>query len=280
MLENARNDSSSKVRVIAATRSSANQVREMMRKFPNDRILRKICDRQCLAEGLAAPTVVDEPFDMYGKKRLGDAVKQDKGPELSDRWYKDKAFKLLQDFGGNIEYTWEETAVKTFVNSLKATSGVEVDSDKLLKALKDLIESIDDESLGECKINESFARSRLEELEEFVETPDPVRDLVESKCSAAEYLTRANELFQVRESTVPSGIRKYRSGGDPLQVGMIPVVCRMPHGGVPRALDERAMDAYCTHWNAVQSLRGEPLVVEWRNHPESVDKVSFSVVLK
>lgn len=267
-------DRSKIVRAAVASRAGALQVREMMKKFPNDKVIRSIYVKRRLHEGLPMPKANDEPFDMHGEK-LGDVTQTEQKPELSKQWYETKAFKLLQDYGGNIEYAWEEIAVKDFVDHTKATSGVEIDAEKLLDALKKLMEERDDRALERNDIKESHVL-----LPEYVEPIDLVKELLETNVSSSAFVSRMNSLFNVKESIVPGALRKHIVGEGRSVESNVPVSCRTPHGKAPRALDERALDAYCRAWNAQQSVRGEPFVIEWSNHPDSADKICFSVVLK
>lgn len=287
-LEKMKFDANSAVRAVVASRLEMPIVREMMKRFPKDDALRTIYRQRNRSavlkeDGIPKPKVVDEPFDMYGEKRLGDAVKQPSGPELSDEWYEMAAFKLLQDYDNNIERAWEETAVSNFVRAKKTTANVEVDGEKLLKAVKQMLEDKDDLALeGNLKESLKDISSRLlrESLEEdvFDESIDPIQALLESGKSASDYITEANKLFNIRESTLPQGIRKHRHGANALVAEQrIPVKGRLTHGHAPRALDERALDLYVRHWSKRQKFEAEPLKLEWSLHPESVDLISFMV---
>src|SRR5262249_30072329 len=109
---------------------------------------------------------------------------------------------------------------------------------------------------------------------------DEVRDLVEGNLTPTTYLSEASRLFKVQEATVPAGIRKYRLGERNAKPEQVPVIGYLPHGRGFRAVAERALDMYCAHWNDRQQLQGEPLKLEWSNHPESVNKISFNVILR
>lgn len=284
------NDRDHSVRAAVARRLSVGAVREMLRRFPNDDTVRVIYKQKKLAEaGLPQPKVQDEPFDMHGEERLGDAVKQDPGPELSEQWYRDKALRFMQDYGRNIEYAWEELATRRYVSSVKATSGVEIDESKLLKAIKELIKEREDHALERDALKETLVwlkgqeeRERLSEaampiIEDVI---DPVRDMVEGSLTPATFVEQANKLFKVREATLPPGIRKHRLGEAGRRGETIPVVGYLPHTSGFREIDERALDMYCEAWNSRQALHGEPLRLEWSTHPDQVGKVSFNVVLR
>ncbi len=282
-------DRATSVRAVVAARAPKETVKEMMKNFPTDDQLRVIFRKRFLSEsGIKQPTVVKEPFDMYGEERLGDSVKQPKGPELSEQWYKDKAFKLMQDYGTNIEYSWEEQACRAFAQHSKMTSGVEIDEAKLLKAVKDLIEEREDRALERDALKETLewlnGQQEAERMNESVmpvidEAVSPIEELLEADLGSEIFIDRVNEMFKVRESTLPKGIKKYRLGeGTSVEVN-VPVVGMMPEGA-DSAKCEKALDKYCESWTKRQALNGEPLKLEWSYNPTQVGKVCFSVILR
>lgn len=118
-------------------------------------------------------------FDIYGEK-LGAAVKQRPGPELSDQWYETRARKFVQDYGTNIEDSWEELAAKRYCASLKSSFGVEVDEKKLVDAIKKQLEerqdrflAIEPVSLARPNLKEIAHRLRIESLDEERYRPEP-----------------------------------------------------------------------------------------------------------
>lgn len=284
------NDKNHAVRSAMAQRSSAAVVREMVKRFPKDDALRVIYKQKRLVEaGVAQPKVQDEPFDMYGEDKLGDSVKQDCGVELSEQWYRTQAMKLMQDYGRFIEDSWEERAAHQYASNMKATSGVEIDEVKLLKAIKTLIEEREDRQMDRSALKETLSWLKTQaEREILSETAmpvigldvDPVRELVEGNNPSSTFIDASNELFNVRHSTLPPGIRKHRLGERNAKSETFPVVGYLPHNEGFRAIDEKALDMYCEAWNTRQSLQGEPLKIEWSNHPDQVGKVCFTVVLK
>lgn len=275
------------VRAVVASRVAMETVREMMRRFPRDDELRTIyrARRKQLNEaGLPNPKVVDEPFDMYGEERLGDAVKQDEGPSLSDDWYESAALKLVHDFGNNLERNWEEIAVNNFVRHSKATSGVEIDSKKLLDKIKEIFDEHDDKVLERDALKElaSDLYADAEPLNEnfYTDDADPVSDLLHSNLSPSAYLEQANKLFQVRESSMPLGLKKWRNGKASLtHEQRIPSKARIP-GNKMRAIDEQALDLYVKHWNDRMMVEGEPFRLEWTNHPSEEGVIGFNGLLK
>lgn len=285
------NDRNPNVRAAVARRAPIGAVREMLKRFPKDDLVRVIYKQKRLAEaGITQPT--SEPLGhdpTEDAERLGDAAKQDEGAELSEQWYRDRAFNFMQDYGGNIEYCWEELAARRYAASVKATSGVEVDELKLLGAIKDLIKEKEDHALKRDALKETLGWLKGREERELMseaampiisEESDPVRDLLEGSLTPQGFIDEANTLFRVQEATVPAAHRKHRLGERNVRSTSVPVIGRLPHGRGFRALDERALDAYCRFWNDRQQLQGEPLRLEWSTHPDQVGKISFNVVLR
>jgi|SRR6478736_569401 len=285
-------DKDGTVRATAARRLPIGAVREMLKRFPKDDQIRVIYKEKRLAEaGLAKPEVVPMGHDpAEDAERLGDAVKQGEGPELSEAWYNQRAIKFMQDYGGNIEDAWEELAARRYASSVKATSGVEIDEAKLLKAIKELIKEREDRAMERSALKETLewlrGQDEHETLSEAVAMPlisleiDPIRELLEGGLSPSTYISQANSLFRIREAIVPKGIRKHRLGESNAQSSMMPVIGYLPHRSGFRALDERALDTYCKHWSERQALQGEPLRLEWSNHPDDVNKISFNAILR
>jgi len=277
------NDRSPTVRLAAARRLPLPEVKAMMRRFSSDDELRVIYNARRLSEaGIKQPKVNDEYFDINGKQRLGDAVKQDPGVELSDLWYRSRAEQFLTLYGQSVEFNWEETLAHRYVANVKASTGIELDEKKLLKAIKDLIDEQEDRVMERNALKEVVLNLRLSEsvMPALGEDVDPVRELVESGLSSETYVNSANVLFSIQEGTLPMGIRKYNLGESNSHEERVPVVGRLPHSGGFRSIDERALDAYCKAWNSRQRLRGEPLQLEWSVHPDAIGKISFNVSLR
>ena len=282
-------DADASVRASAARRLPHSIVKEAVKQFPGDEHLRSIARAKRLLEaGLPDAKVVEEPFDIHGEDPLGDAVKTPPGEDLPDSWYERLARKLCKEYGSNLEGQWEEILATRVASSTYATSGNKLDRDKLLKAIYAFLEERDDEVLGENTLRTIIKNLRRDSvLEETAFMPvidevdtDPVRGLVESNLSPAEYVVAAENLFNIKKSAVPAGIKKYRIGEGYNCETMVPVVGRLPAGSVQNVVTERALDSYVTHWNSQQALRGEPYVLSWGPHAESDSKVGFSLVLK
>ena len=83
------------------------------------------------------------------KKKRQPAVKQQQVPELSDEYYASLADRFYQDYGRTtIEDSWEEKAVQRFCSSVKATSCIDIDRNKLKKALEKRLEQRDKDNLA------------------------------------------------------------------------------------------------------------------------------------
>ena len=88
----------------------------------------------------------DDNITFIANKRLNEAKKKNITDiqslaynELSDQWYITKAKQIHDDYDHNLEGNWEEKAVSNFCASYKATTGVVVDKDKLLKCVYDIL---------------------------------------------------------------------------------------------------------------------------------------------
>lgn len=284
-------DKSPEVRAAAASRMPLNAIKEMIKRFPKDDALRAIFRQKKLVEaGVKQPEKQPLGHDpVEDKKRLGDAAKAQLGPELSETWYVSQAQKLMCDYGRNIEHAWEETAVRRFCASVKATSGVEIDEAKLLKSVKDLVKEKEDMAMERDALKETLdflAKKEEEELlaegiiPDMTEAADPVEELVNSGLNGEQFLEAASKLFKVQQGMLPVGIRKYRLGEGSARQTLVPVVGMLPHQNGFRAVDERALDIFCEAWSKRQQLSGEPLRLEWTIHPTDVNKIGFTCILK
>lgn len=284
-------DKNPDVRAVAACRMPLNAIREMIKRFPADDQLRSIFRQKKLVEaGLPKPETKPMGIDpVAGKKRLGDAVRTQSGPELTEVWYRQQAHNLLIQYGQNIEYAWEEAAVHRFCASTKATSGVEIDEAKLLKNVKELIKEKENMSMERNAFKETLdflaKQEERELLEEGIipaieEVADPVSELVKGNLTSEQFIKAAHNVFRIQEGMLPMGIRKYRLGEGNARQTFVPIIGTLPHQHGFRALDEQALDAFCEAWTKRQQLAGEPLRLEWTIHPTDVNKIGFTCILK
>jgi hypothetical protein len=286
------NDKNSAVRAAVAQRVPLQAVREMMKRFKNDDQLRTIYRMRKLHEsGVAQPKVEPMGHLVPGPdaKAMGAASKTAEGPELSESWYDQQAHRFMHDYGQNIEYAWEELAAHRFCASVRATSGVEIDEAKLLKTIKGLIKEKEDLAMERNTLRETLVwldkqaeQETLDEtlLPELNDVGDPVRMLVAGGLTNEEYVTQATKLFRVQQSTLPRGVRKYRLGEGHGRIVTVPCIGYLPSGKAFRAIDERAMDMFCEAWTKRQQIEGEPIRLEWVQHPGDQSKVCFTCVLK
>ena len=250
-------DSDPAVRATVANRLPTHLVNEMTRRFPKDDTLRQISKaRKLLEAGLPTPEIEDEEFDMYGLEPIGDVFGDVDYPDLTDAWYDTLALKILNMYGRNIEEQWEEATVHQYVDSM-ASMGVEVDRQRLLDAVYDLLEQRADAVLEENSLASIAARLRLEEtvvMPVISESIDPVQQLIESRPSPSDYIKKFEELFSV----------KYVNSKNPAAAIMTEGTTRVVHPASAqlfnksiRNVDEKAVDAYVNAWNSRNKMKGE-----------------------
>ena len=250
-------DSDPAVRATVANRLPTHLVNEMTRRFPKDDTLRQISKaRKLLEAGLPTPEIEDEEFDMYGLEPIGDVFGDVDYPDLTDAWYDTLALKILNMYGRNIEEQWEEATVHQYVDSM-ASMGVEVDRQRLLDAVYDLLEQRADAVLEENSLASIAARLRLEEtvvMPVISESIDPVQQLIESRPSPSDYIKKFEELFSV----------KYVNSKNPAAAIMTEGTTRVVHPASAqlfnksiRNVDEKAIDAYVNAWNSRNKMKGE-----------------------
>jgi|GEM_PF-2374267 len=283
-------DPSSSVRCAAAKRLPHKVVLEGVRRYPGDDQLRTISRAKRISEaGLPNPKPETEPFDLYGEEPMGDAAKTRKDLELTDGWYERLASKLCKEYGANLEGQWEEILASNVASSTYATTGVKIDRDRLLKCIYDCLEEREKKVLDEGSLSSIIGRLRKEAiLEESLAAPampiieeknDPLDALLEAEISSSQYVELAEQIFRIRKSTVPAGIKKYRIGEGKLVETMIPVKGTIPQGTTTVKM-ERALDSYVKHWNGQQDMRGEPYRLSWNPRFDDVNLVGFSLELK
>jgi hypothetical protein len=231
----------------------------MVRKFPSDEAL--VCvykDR--MNEG------ADEPFDMYGEKRLGDAVKQADEQELTEAWYESLAQKLVNDYRHTTEASWVPVAVNNFVSSAKATAGVDVDAIKLLEAVYDVIDVIEQDAIARCSPLKETRDALLNQIPQFVVEEadvDEVTHLVESLAGTSDYLSRAQQVLSVTMGPISLKLRRFMLSEGMDVPSRVPMSGHLSHGRGFRAIDERALDLYVESWNRRRSVEGSPLRLSW-----------------
>jgi hypothetical protein len=269
-------DDDESVRHAVAPRLPLGKLREMVRRDPTDSVLREAiaAKRQVASAGL----------------RSGDPVKQDEGTELSDAYYESLAERLMQDYGRRMEFGWEPEAVRRLARSIRATSGVVIDEERLLEALDDLRKDREDAVMDapDRPLREAAAWLRDRVLQEASTgiplmgegDDDPVKELESAGDDEPAFMDGAERLFSIREAIVPHAVRKFRLREGISRPLSVPVSGRLPHGGAPRAVDERVLDAYVRRWNERAAMDGEPVRVSWSPSLVAVDRIGFSVELR
>jgi len=274
-------DSNPAVRAAVARRLPISAVNEMVRRFPNDDTLRAIERSKKLAEaGLPTPEISDEEFDMYGEMPLSDATDDTQHPGLTDTWYNTLALKIVNMYGRNIEEQWEEDTVHRYVDSMKSM-GVDVDRDKLMEKVYDLLEQRDERVMAEGSLKSLAQRLRNEEMvvmPMLSESVDPVKELISSGYTTVEYIQKFEESFSVKYVT--SKNPAYLTLAEGAEKVSHPASAELP-GSMSRNVDERAVDAYVTAWNTRESIRGAaPYRLNWSRDPEVINMVNFHLELK
>lgn len=278
-----RHDKDAAVRHAVARRLPLRVIKEMRSRWPNDDELYEIESQKTLDEaGLPTPkNLKNEPFDMNGEKEFSKATQNGNAQDddLSNQWYETKAYKLIQDYGNNMEGQWEELAVRRFCASTQATSGVEIDQQKLYKEVVKQLKEKEDRGLERSALKEiaQFLRESSEpELPRIVsEDIDPVQSLLENKTSSSEYVKNAFKVFNVRGKMI------YRlSEGAKLRSVKIPKIGQLPVKREVTRIDEQALDLFVRNWNSIRSMKGDPVRIEWSPNPSKTGLISFSIKTK
>lgn len=215
----------------------------------------------------------------------GDVIKQHEGPELSDSYYRSLAERLMQDFGRRMEYGWEAAAARRLASSTRATTGVELDEERLLEALDELRDEREEAALdrADMPLREAAAFFKRRAVAEtpvmpiVEESRDPVAALDER---SPDFLDEAAHVFALREADIPAALRKHRLREGVATPLRVPISGRLPHGRPPRALDERILDAYTRRWNERAAMTGEPVRITWSPAVHRIDGITFSAELR
>lgn len=262
------NDPDPLVRFEAAKKSPTKVISKALKLHENDYLLREVLEDKLLNER------ADSALDSAAEGPVAEEF-------LSDWWYQKTAKKLFQDYyHRGLDTGWVPNAVKQVVIGNRATNRFNIDPQKLMKAVVEMIADREEERLEELQLKESRNFSSRTEFYTSLLESDPVEELLEINSSSQEYVQKANQVFSIKESAVPPGIKKYSVGENKSVVSAIPVVGFLPHKSGPRYSDEVALDTYVKHWNGVQSLRGEPYKLSWSPHPDALNKISFRLELK
>lgn len=256
-----------------AKRLPLREVKALVKRRADDDQLLTIYNRRVMIEG-------DEPA------RAGDTLKGNVKsglsiPELSDSWYEQMAFNALSDYGvehgGPLENSWDEAFVKRYCASLKSTSGIECEPERLWNAIQDLLDEKEEEALLKNKLK--VAAKRVLETKTLKAKKDSVRDLLEAHCGNAQFVDLFCEIFSVRESSLSGSLyRAQLSEGKSTEFG-IPYYAHLPAGYKFSPLIEKAVDRFVRSWNGIRAQRGDIVRINWMPHADShVIKFSSELV--
>ncbi len=280
LAESLSHDKCVEVRYSVAYKASPKILDEMLMKWSNDDQLQYIAETRNL---------VKEELDSKMK-----SLRQWEGLELTDEWYHTQAKKLIQKYLNNIEYCWEELAVRQFANAQKTTAHVEIDEKKLYDTIMKIIEDREDErleALNADPLKENPLKETLDWLRmgghkdnepkiqvlEFKD--DLVKDLVESQLASVEYVSRFNKLFLVKEAIVPASLKKNEISESKV-LTKVPVNAMCPEKTI-RTIDERALDKYVRAWNDVQASKSaDRIKIEWNYSQTSPGAITFGSILR
>lgn len=284
------NDRSPMVREQVAKRAPLHVLIEMSKKFPNDDQLQTIKRSRLLHESLGDITPLNQPSPATGD------VVQSTTIELSDVWYEDQARKFLEDYGEftrtpvPVERHWNPLAVRRYCDSVKATSGVEIDQKKLLDAINKLLKELDELRsccYGSMKEIRSFIKKQAL-INETLQTPvipifnekqnNVVKSLLQNHCSNKEYVDLFERVFHVKKAAIPAAIRNYRLGEGIYRSIQVPMKAQLPYQQLD-VITENALDRYINAWNSQQSLLGIPLKLGWNIDSSDVSYVCFDLEL-
>lgn len=272
-------DKSHIVRETVARRAPLKVVKEIVRSNPLDYgVIDTYRDR--LLEAKEALSVSSD--DAYIP--TGDSIKMLDIPDLTDEWYRDRAIDMIDMYGRGPEFGWEEKAVNALCKHTKAVSGVEIDYDKLLDTVFDVIEERDDHIVS---LKEISARLRYEdEIESLNETSimpalpeevyNPVAELYESRdVSDKTYIEKFNNLFNVKTSHLPTHLKRQRILERLDTKMLVPQSARMPFNDNVNLEHENALDRYVDAWNTVN--RRQNLMINWAHDTSVGSRVHFFV---
>jgi hypothetical protein len=255
------NDPDDRVTYEVAERISLRELNGMLKRRPDDDQLELIYNRR-LSEAEEREGV------MPALKKLGSTVKQNKTPTLSDFWYDEMAEKIIASLGGNIYHNGIKLLAQRYAATMKQSSGVEVDVNKLYDSIDELISTTEDGYIAKSPLKESIDhvnRSMLLEEEFFVYgDQDAVEELVESKLSISEYIEKFENVFGVTYGAPPKNIRRgVMAEGLDVSRSSFPTHAEVPHSDVIRSIDEKALSKYVECWNRKSKNEGSKFRIDW-----------------
>lgn len=249
------------VRFAAASRLTSSEVKNLIERTGDDSYV-----------DLYENKVISEAKEERETRLTGDVVKTQEGPELSKHFYDSLAARFLQDYGTSLFTNWK-LAAKRYVSSVKATSLVDIDLDKLTKAIEDAVRARDEEMYEPIKETVKRLKCQLDALDE---QHDPVADLLKEKHSASGYIDRFESLFEVTSVN----FRSHRALKEHLisEIDRVPTNARTPSGRSITSVDEKALDRYVLAWNKRHNMSNNmPTRLQWSIDVSDTSVAKFTV---
>jgi len=191
--------------------------------------------------------------------------------ELSDSWYDQMAFNALSDYGvehgGPLENSWDESFVKRYCSSLKATTGIDCDPERLWGAIQRLLDEKDEDAL--VKNNLKSAAKRVLERKSYHERSNPVRDLVGTQCGNAQFVSLFCEIFRVKEAGLSGSLYRAQLTEGKSTDLTVPYYAHLPAGYKFSPLIEKAVDRFVHAWNGMRAQRGDLVRINWMPYTDS-----------
>lgn len=259
------------VRCEVAKRTSLEQLNEMCNKFPRDELLQEIKEQRTLLE-----------FDAKNLQKISNTPE----PELSDAWYYQKARRIIDDYGElsyglprRVDRSWKIPAIKQFCNSLFASYHIEVDQNKLLKFVDDILEELDEDripTLREIKQKLSSAakqdvinESRIMPL--LNEEDDSIQKLFKQRSNYSQFDSMFESVFKVQKTTL-SGDLKLKM----LQEGIVSKIIVPSKAFNEFGLNDKVeslVDTYVMHWNSLHE--NVVFKLNWQVDPTDTKTIIF-----
>jgi hypothetical protein len=259
MLPKMVNDKSDVVRHVVASRVGINHLIEMCKRHPSDDQLSLIREER----------KVESTLSLYHDKPMG-SLARSMPLDLSDLWYQTTARKIIQDHGAftrtpvSLERHWNPLAVKRFVESMRVSSGTEIDEKKLQAAVDEQITEIDENWEGAEKVRFSSFKEAKEYLtkaaleESVMSTPvmvvleeqesDSLKNLLSSSFTSSEFRKVFESLFHVQFGPPAGDLKKHLIAEGLVQSSLIPKRSKIPEGRVDQ-IAESVIDRYVRDWN-------------------------------
>jgi hypothetical protein len=184
-------------------------------------------------------------------------------------------------YGKNLEGNWEEKSVNNYFNALKTSSEFDVDKDKLLDKVYDLLAQRDKKVL-ELKEGSLAAIAKSLRQQDMVESAsfpiisldrDEVQSLIEGMLPPREYIKKFEDIFSVEKKAVENPGRKQGINENVLKI-VSPYSATFPKSRI-RPCDEKAVDMYVKHWNSQRMLKNQQYKISWS--PLDNETVTFKL---